>query len=292
VRLLATVPATVANLGPGFDALALALDLRNDVEADPDGPPGVRVLGEGAGELPDDGSNLVVTAMRLVSDEVGRALPPLAVRCRNRIPLERGLGSSAAAAVAGLVLADRLLGTGLAAGRTDLLVLAARLEGHADNAAAALLGGLTIATSDEGGSWSAVRLEPHPGLRPVVLVPEHRTSTTAARRALPRQVPFTDAAFTAGRAALLVHALTARPDLLGTALEERIHQGARLALAPATLALFERLRGDGVPVCVAGSGPSLLAFEPDGGLPTPPGEGWRALRLPVAAAGAEVETEG
>jgi homoserine kinase len=288
----ATVPATVANLGPGFDAMALALDLRNEVEADPDGPPGVEVRGAGAGELPEDGSNLVVAAMRLVADETGRALPPLAVRCLNRIPLERGLGSSASAAVAGLVLADRLLGTGMAAAGPDLLALAARLEGHADNAAAALLGGVTIATPAGAGAWSAVRLDPHPALRSVVLVPEHRTSTAAARRALPRQVPFADAAFTAGRAALLVHALTVRPDLLRMALEERIHQHARLALAPDTKELFERLRADGVPVCVAGSGPSLLAFEPDGGLPSPPGQGWSVLRLSVASTGTEVESKG
>jgi homoserine kinase len=287
-----TVPATVANLGPGFDALALALDLRNEVEVDPDGPPGVEVRGTGAGELPEDGSNLVVTAMRLAAEESGRALPPVAVRCRNRIPLERGLGSSSSAAVAGLVLADRLLGLGLAVAGPDLLGLAVRLEGHADNAAAALLGRITIATQGDDGAWSAARLEPHPSLRPVALVPEHRTSTAAARRALPRQIPFADAAFTAGRAALLVHALTARPDLLERALEDRIHQRARLAVAPGSLELFERLRADGVPVCLAGSGPSLLAFEPDGGLATLPGEGWRALRLPIASTGVEVETDG
>jgi homoserine kinase len=289
MRLVARAPATVANLGPGFDALAMALDLWNEVVADLDGEPEVTVSGEGAGELPEDASNLVFRSMAYLSREVGRALPPLALRSENRIPLERGLGSSAAAVVAGLLLADGLLGTSLDHDR--LLEVAVDLEGHPDNVAACLRGGLVIAYLSRDG-WRAQRLEPHPSLRPVLLVPEHdRLPTADARRALSREVPLADAAFNAGRTALAVVALTEQPDLLSEAMEDRIHQNRRLPLVPASRALFEDLREADVPVCVSGAGPSLLAFESDDrGVPEL-GPGWRTVRTAVTQAGATlVET--
>jgi homoserine kinase len=282
-------PATVANLGPGFDSLALAVDLWNEVEADTDAPPAVTVEGEGAGELPEDASNLVFRAMAWLAREAGGSLPPFALRCRNRIPLERGLGSSAAAVVSGLVLADRLLGTGLDPDR--LLEVAVDIEGHPDNVAACLRGGTVVAYLSRSG-WRAERLTPHPDLRLAVLIPEHeRLPTADARRVLPREVPLADAAFNAGRTALAVLALTERPDLLPEALEDRLHQQRRLPLVPGARAMFEELRAAGVPVCVAGAGPALLAFESDGFLVPDLGPGWRILRLQPAAVGADVRDE-
>lgn len=287
MRVVARVPATVANLGPGFDAFGLALDLHNEVVADTDGPPSVDVAGEGRGELPTDASNLVFRAMAYLSRETGRPLPPMALRSTNRIPLQRGLGSSAAAVVAGLVLADRLLETGL--GADALLEVAVDIEGHPDNVAACLRGGLVVAYLSRYG-WRAERLEPHAGLRPVLLIPsDERLATEDARRVLPTAVPLADAAFNIARASLAVLALTARPELLAEALEDRLHQGRRLPLAPASRAVFEELRSAGVPVCVAGSGPSLLAFETARPIPKL-GPRWRSLRVAVGP-GASVEDE-
>lgn len=287
--MLVGAPATVANLGPGFDALGLAVDLWNEVEADIDAAPAVTVEGEGAGELPEDASNLVFRAMAWLAREAGGSLPPFALRCRNRIPLERGLGSSAAAVVCGLVLADRLLGTALDPDR--LLEVAVDIEGHPDNVAACLRGGAVLVYLSRSG-WRAERLTPHPDLRLAVLVPEHeRLPTADARRVLPREVPLADAAFNLGRAALAVLALTERPDLLPEALEDRLHQQRRLPLVPGARAMFEDLRAAGVPVCVAGAGPALLAFESDGLTVPDLGPGWRVLRLQPAPAGADVRDE-
>jgi homoserine kinase len=284
--MLVRAPATVANLGPGFDTLALAVDLWNEVEADTEARPAVEVEGEGAGELPEDASNLVFRAMAWLAKEAGGSLPPFALRCRNRIPLERGLGSSAAAVVSGLVLADRLLGIDLDADR--LLEVAIDIEGHPDNVAACLRGGAVVAYLSRSG-WRAERLVPHPDLRPVVLIPEHeRLPTADARRALPREVTLADAAFNAGRTALAVLALTERPELLGEALEDRLHQQRRLPMVPGARALFEELRATGLPVCVAGAGPSLLAFEVGDLIVPDLGPGWRVLRLQPAPAGADV----
>jgi homoserine kinase len=289
VRVRAAVPATVANVGPGFDSMALAVDLANHVLIDTDAQPGVEVRGEGAGELPEDASNLVFRAMAYLAREAGGALPPFRLTLDNGIPLERGLGSSAAAVVGGLLLADRLLGTGLDPDR--LLEVAVDIEGHPDNVAACLRGGVVVVYLGRNG-WRAERLDPHPGLRPVLLVPAHeRLSTADARRMLPREVPFSDAAFNAGRAALAVLALTARPDLLDEALEDRLHQARRLPLVPSTRALFEDLREAGVPVCVAGAGPSLLAFDTDRAQAPELGPGWRLIRTRVLTEGATVIEE-
>jgi homoserine kinase len=286
VRLVVATPATVANLGPGFDALALALDLANEVDLDTEAPPGVEVEGEGADELPADPTNLVVRSMAYLAREAGGRLPAFRLRCRNRIPLERGLGSSAAAVVAGILLADRLLDARLEPDR--VLEVAVDVEGHADNVAACLRGGVVVAHLTREG-WRAERFDPADGLRPVVLVPEgERIATDDARRVIPREVPLADAVHNIGRAALALAAFTARPHLLRVALDDRLHQRRRLALAPSAQALFEDLREAGVPVCVAGAGPSLLAFE-TGDVAVPAlGPGWRVLRPSVAAAGASI----
>jgi homoserine kinase len=283
VRLAVRVPATAANLGPGFDALALALAIENEVVAETEAAPAVEVEGEGAEELPRDASNLIFRSMAFLAREAGGALPPMRLVSRNRIPLERGLGSSAAAVVAGLLLADRLLGTEL--GPDRLLEVAVDLEGHPDNAAAALRGGLVVAYLSREG-WRAERMDPHPDLRPTVLIPQdERVPTQDARRVLPLEVPLRDAAFNLGRAALALHAFTRAPELLGEALADRLHQARRLELAPKARALFEELRAEGIPVCVAGSGPTILAFGlGDREL----GPGWRRER-PSVSDGATLE---
>src|ERR671919_1478151 len=170
MRLRCRAPATVANLGPGFDSLALAVEVWNEVSVVTDADPAVVVQGEGAGELPEDASNLIFRAMTYLSRETGRPLPSFRLETENGIPLERGLGSSAAAVVAGLLLADRLLGTHL--GPDRLLEVAIDIEGHPDNVAGCLRGGLVLAHLSSNG-WRAERLEPHPDLRPIVLLPHH-----------------------------------------------------------------------------------------------------------------------
>jgi len=280
-------PATVANLGPGFDCLALALDLANEFVVETDAEPGIRVEGEGAGELPADGTNLVFRTVYYLGRELGGELDPFALTCRNRVPVQRGLGSSASAVVAGLLIGCRLLGANLSP--DDALALAADIEGHGDNVAACLRGGLALAYLSQEG-WRAETLEPSPDLRPVLMVPEaERMATGDARRILPREVPLADASFNLGRSALALLALTSRPDLLGAALEDRLHQGRRLVLVPAARALFQDLREAGVPVCVAGSGSSLLAFESDGRGVWDLGPGWRVLRPAISRTGATVE---
>lgn len=284
MRLTARVPATSANLGPGFDCFGLALDLWNEVTVDTEAELGVTWEGEGADELPTDGTDMVSRALAHASRAGGAPLPSFALHGVNRIPLERGLGSSAAACVAGISLADRLLDLGLEP--EEVLELAVEMEGHPDNAAAVIAGGFTIAFGD-----GVIRLDPHPSLRPVALVPDVRLPTTEARAALGDQIARADAVFNAAHAAATVVALTSEPALLTQTLDDRLHQDARLALVPTVRGVFRDLRAAGVPVCVSGAGPTLLAFELDDVSVPDPGEGWSVLRLAVAPAGVEV-TEG
>lgn len=281
------VPATSANLGPGFDALGLALGLHDDVTVRVSSAGlDVEVAGEGAGELPGDERNLLVRAMRAGFEAFGAVQPPgLAVSCVNRIPHGRGLGSSAAAIVAGVVAARALAGEGSAYDDPAVLRLAAEIEGHPDNVAACLLGGLTVAWSEPGGA-RAVRLPVAGWLAPVVFVPAERTPTAHARGVLPAAVAHADAAANAGRAALLVAALTgaAPGEVLLAASEDRLHQPYRAAGSPRTAALLDRLRAGGVPAVVSGAGPTLLALGPVPQAFSEPG--WRVLNLPVDTVGA------
>ena len=282
MRLTVRVPATSANLGPGFDCFGLALDLCNEVTVDTDAAPGVTWEGEGASELPTDGSDLVSHVMASVAQVTGGTLPPMRLDGLNRIPLERGLGSSSAAAVAGAAIALRILGE--AATPDAVFGHAARIEGHPDNAGPAVFGGFTIALPD----GTVHRFDPHPDLHPVALVPGDRLPTAEARRALPEDVPREDAVFNVAHAALTVEALTRDPSLLGEALQDRLHQDARLALVPAVLEVFRSLRGAGVPVCVSGAGPTLLAF-PRERLAVP--EGWRVIEPGIRSRGVELAEE-
>jgi homoserine kinase len=265
------VPATSANLGPGFDSLGLALGLTDEVQVAVEGDEvAVEIEGEGAGQLPTGEDHLVVRALRAALADAGCEQPKgLRLRCRNRLPHGRGLGSSASAAVAGVLAARGLLRNedtvdhvGALDDATSLRV-ATSLEGHPDNAAAALLGGLTIAWTEASGVV-AVRVDPHADLAPVVLVPQQRLATTAARAALPTTVPHEDAAFNAARSALLIEALSRRPDLLAPATEDRLHQRQRGEVMPQTLDLVGCLRAQGLAAVVSGAGPSVLVLTTTG----------------------------
>jgi homoserine kinase len=284
------VPASTANLGPGFDALGLALALYDEVQVTPVAS-GLRVevRGEGAGQVPTDEEHLVVRALRAACGRFDCRPDGLVLRCHNSIPHSRGLGSSAAAAVAGV-----LAGYALAGREPDgaVLDLAAGFDGHADNAGASLLGGLAISWRDEQ-SFRAIRLEPHPDLVPVLLVPEETSATKVTRGLLPAEVPHSDAAFTAGRAALLVHALTAAPQLLLAATEDRLHQPYRRTAYPATGRLVDALRAAGVAAAVSGAGPTVLALPTRDELPTVVDTtGFTRYRLDVARDGAVVVVRG
>ncbi|HSD48932.1 MAG TPA: homoserine kinase [Actinomycetota bacterium] len=289
MKLTARVPATSANLGPGFDCFGLALDLCNEVTIDTDAERGVSWEGEGADELPTDGTDMVTRAMRFIEEAAVEtrplALPPLHLHGVNRIPLARGLGSSAAAAVAGVALAYAMFD--LAEDRHDpytTFSFAAELEGHPDNAAAATFGGFTVVAGQD-----VERLDPHPDLRPVVLIPEQiRVSTDEARKVLPQTVSREDAVYNIGHAALTMARILKDPSGLRLAMADRLHQDARLALVPEVREVFDRIRAASVPVCVSGSGPTLLAFERDRRPIPDPGEGWRVLRVPVRRVGVEI----
>jgi len=284
------VPASSANLGPGFDTLGLALGLYDEIEVAVAGDGlTVEVDGAGAAGVPRDERHLVVRAMRRAFDVFGDAPSGLHLRCRNAIPHARGLGSSAAAAVAGAAAAAALAGRDLALERDALLQVAAGMEGHADNAAASLLGGFVVAWNTEG-RFDAVRLDAHSGIAPVALIPDVESSTATTRGLLPDRIPLADAAFTGSRAALAVLAFTQRPDLLFPATADRLHQEYRRPAYPESAALVDALRSAGVPAVISGAGPTVLALTADGTLPsTPDLDGFTVLPLPVDPSGVTVE---
>ena len=283
MRLTATVPATSANLGPGFDCFGLALDLCNEITIETDAEPGVTWEGEGAGELPTDGSDLVSHALAETAGRFERTLPPMSIRGLNRIPLERGLGSSAAAAVGGVALANAALG--LSMDPTTVLEIAAAIEGHPDNAAAAVFGGFTIVVDER----VVARFDPDPELRPALFVPADITiSTEDARRALPPTITREDAVANAGHAALTAVALLHEPGLLPAAMRDRLHEDVRLGLVPEVREVYDRVREAGLAVCVSGSGPTLLAFEQHDAVTPEAGDGWRIVRVPVRPSGVDI----
>ena len=291
------VPATSANLGPGFDSLGLALTLHDVLTASVADGLHLEVEGEGADTVPRDERHLVVRAARAGFAALGTEPPGLRLHCVNAVPHGRGLGSSSAAIVGGLVLARALVVGGAARlPDADLLALAARMEGHPDNVAPALLSGLTVAWSSGDASSDAVRLEVRRELAAVAFVPPDRLETHVARGLLPAAVPHRDASANAGRAALLVAALTGqvagdveRALLAGT--EDRVHQQYRAPAMPTSAALVDRLRAHRVAAFVSGAGPTVLALVPGGDvdalvdLARVP-EDWRALPLEVDPDGA------
>lgn len=261
-RIVVRVPATSANLGPGFDCLGLALDLWNETEFTLEGER-LDLLSSGEGRnIPTDERNLVVQAMRFFCDERGLPFPRgVRIRCHNEIPLGSGLGSSAAAVITGLLGAAALLQQPL--GPEEALALSARMEGHADNAAAALLGGLVIVAAGKSG-W-ITRSVPIPDHAVALVLPDVDLPTHAARAALPTEVSMKDATFNLGRAILVVEALRAGDlDLLRQAVDDRLHLPYRLPLIPAGQSALEAAYAAGArAVTISGAGPSLIAFTED-----------------------------
>lgn len=254
------VPATSANLGPAFDCAGLALACSDVVDvAVADSGLSVEISGAGADELPNDESHLVVRAFRVACEELDWRPSGLRLRAENAIPQGRGLGSSAAAVVAGVLAAWALCPDVETTDRSAVLRLVTELEGHPDNVGPCLAGGVTLAWATDDGP-AVQRLEAAPDIVPVVLVPSATLSTSVARGLLPAAVPHADAAFNAGRAALLVHALTRDPGLLLAATEDRLHQRQRGAAMPESLVLLDRLRAEGHAAVVSGAGPSLLVL--------------------------------
>ncbi|MGY0491769.1 homoserine kinase [Streptomyces sp. WG-D5] len=286
------VPATSANLGPGFDSLGLSLGLYDDVVVRvADSGLHIDIAGEGSETLPRDESHLLVRSLRTAFDALGGQPRGLEIVCANRIPHGRGLGSSSAAIVSAVVAARAVtIGGNALLDDAALLELATEIEGHPDNVAPCLLGGFTIAWT-ETGAGRAVRLDAARSIVPVVFVPGKPVLTEMARGLLPRTVPHVDAAANAGRAALLVEALTRRPELLLPATEDRLHQEYRAPAMPESAALVERLRADGVPAMISGAGPTVLALveeETADKVARLAGEGWAANRLALDLDGASV----
>ena len=302
-------PATSANLGPGFDALGLALSLYDvTVARVTEGGLHLDVSGEGTATAGEGERHLVVRAMRAAFDRLGGQPPGIGLRTLNSIPQGRGLGSSAAAIVTGILAARGLVPDG--PGRLPdeaVLALATEMEGHPDNVAACLAGGLTIAWTPEGQAGAApgpprlVRLPVLEEIQPVVLVPDEVLATVTARGALPAAVPHRDAAANAARSALLIAALTRVPDVLFDATQDYLHQSYRAAAVPRTADLLARLRAAGVPAVVSGAGPSVLALLVSDTEPGPDlvdsiaaetGIEWRISPLDIDRLGATLQTAG
>jgi homoserine kinase len=272
------VAASSANLGPGFDSIGLALGLYDEVTVETiDSGLIVEVEGEGAGQLPLSSEHLVVQGIRSGLQAAGVDVAGLVVRCRNAVPHQRGLGSSAAAVVGGLAAANGLVTQVDRAplSEAQLIQLGSRFEGHPDNAAAAVLGGAVVAWTDnktdcscDPPGYSAVPLRLHPDIHLFPAIPGQRSSTTETRVLLPAQVSHSDARFNVSRAALLVVALTERPDLLLTATEDMLHQSQRAAVQPASADYLQLLRRYGVAAVLSGAGPTVIALSTAQQLPS------------------------
>jgi homoserine kinase len=291
------VPATTANLGPGFDTLGLALSLYDELEVTVSAAPGVRVevIGVGEGEVPTDETNLVARSIAHVFEHFGIPLPGLDLTAHNVIPHSRGLGSSGAAIVAGIMAAKGLLSGIVELDSVLLLELATDMEGHPDNVAPALFGGLTIAWVAEDGPKHK-KLIAHRGVSAVVFVPQAAMSTALARSLQPASVPHEDAIFNVSRSALLVAALVQSPELLLAATEDRLHQSYRASAMRETDDLIRMLREHGLAAVVSGAGPSVLVLGSDPSQRLAAAElvaansasAWRPLNLALDIKGATV----
>ncbi len=279
-KITVRVPATSANLGPGFDCLGLPLDLWNEATIYPEGERWqIEITGEGANELPQDERNAIVRAFLWLCKETDTP-PPAGMRvvCHNAIPLRSGLGSSASAALLGLLAANAWLGSPLS--QDELLAAAADHEGHPDNVAPALLGGLVVIAGE------TVRRFPLPPLRAVIVLPAFEVTTAQARAALPDRIPLTDAVFNLGRTALVVEALRIGDlSLLREVMDDRLHQPYRLPLYPGAAEAIQAARDLGAACALSGAGPSLIAFLD--GDPTPV---QTAMQQTFAAHGASTRT--
>ncbi len=267
------VAASSANLGPGFDSLGLALSLYDEIYVETtESGLHVDVEGEGAGEVPLDSSHLVVRAIEHGLQTAGVCARGLIVRSRNAIPHSRGLGSSAAAVVGGLAAANGLVAQfdWPPMSDADLIQLSSEFEGHPDNASAAVLGGTVVSWTEGEGPllrYAAAELRLHPDIHLFTAIPEVRSSTAETRAVLPSHVSHVDARFNLSRAALMVVALTERPDLLMAASEDRLHQPQRATAMPASAEYLEILRRCGVAAVLSGAGPAVIAFSTEPELP-------------------------
>lgn len=283
------VPATSANLGPGFDSLGVALDYVDTLTASIADGIIVTVEGEGAGRLPVGERHLVVRAMMKAFEHLGIEVPGIQLHCVNRIPHSRGMGSSSAAIVGGLALARALLSDPTGLSDEELLILANEIEGHPDNVAPAIFGGFVISGQDGADVW-AVSSPVNPDVSAVVFIPPTPVSTKTARGLLPEMISHREAAANAGRAALLVAALAGEPTHLLRATEDFLHQNYRASAMPESAELMWSLRDRGVPAIISGAGPAVLAFtgaglrDADDLIGECP-EGWRALHLALGGAG-------
>lgn len=291
------VPATSANLGPGFDCLGLALGMHDVLTGEVvEGGLEVEVTGEGAGTLPRDERHLVVRSMRAAFAVLGVEPPGLRLRFDNTIPQSRGLGSSSAAIVGGLALARALVVGGERFDDDSLLFLANRIEGHPDNVAPAVIGGFVVAgqaLSPEGAEevW-ALSAPISASISAVAFVPPTGVPTEAARNLLPAQVPHAEAAANTGRAAVLVAAMAGAPDQLLRGTEDFLHQSYRSAAMPESFALVQELRADGYAAFISGAGPTVLVLLADGAdLTGRCPEGWAVHPLAVDHAGVRVVTD-
>ncbi|CAN2179148.1 ThrB Homoserine kinase [Candidatus Nanopelagicaceae bacterium] len=264
------VPATSANLGPGFDSFGLAFGMYDRYVAQilDEGGLDIDVTGEGSDEVPRTDKNLLVKAINKGFDYLGGRPKGLAVRALNVIPHGRGLGSSASAIVGGLVLARSLVLTGTDKMSDEVLLnLATEMEGHPDNVAAALFGGVTIAWQDlvKGKSVAhAVHLPVDPRIKVMAFIPASALATSKARKLLPESIPFADAQRNTSNAAIMTQALTIRPDLLFTATEDFLHQSYRQEAMPSSFALMTKLRAAGIAAFISGAGPTVLALHTEG----------------------------
>lgn len=303
------VPATSANLGPGYDTLGLALELRDQIHvtASPRKDPAearveVTVQGEGAKKLPADASHMVIAVVEQILASKGYSLPDLEVAAINRIPHSRGLGSSAAAVATAVTAAEQILPQGLS--QDEKLQIGSRIEGHPDNYVPALWGGVAVSwscTDPERAIYRAATLTVHPRVTTVVAIPDFEQSTQVARKVLPPTVPHDQAAKNSARTALLVHALTSDPELLLEATEDFLHQEYRRQSFPASMALMDSLREQGFPAVISGAGPAVLVMTDSTSASAaqnhiayfaqhrPAGDTFTPHNLPIAAAGVTVE---
>ena len=294
------VPATSANLGPGFDSFGLALDLWDQVSGHATaGPTKVTIEGEGAGVLDEGEGHLVVRALRMGLDAAGVTQVGIQMRCTNRIPHSRGLGSSASAIVAGLGLARALIGDPDALTAEDILAIATELEGHPDNVAPAISGGVTVSWMDNGAP-GMLHLSGKAPIEPVAFIPDFELATSKARAVLPEQVPFEDAKFNLSRAGILAAVLCGQNrvigvghsvhDLLMAATEDRLHQDYRRQSMQPSHALVQWLRGADKASVISGAGPTVLSLESiDPKVQTDAqAAGWTVLPLQLAAHGVQI----
>ncbi|WP_293769631.1 homoserine kinase [uncultured Corynebacterium sp.] len=290
-KAIVTVPASSANLGPGYDTLGIALSLYDTVEVEviPSGLE-VDIFGEGADELPRDGSHLVVKAIRSALKAADAAVPGLRVVCNNTIPQSRGLGSSASAAVAGVAAANGLAGFPLS--DAQVVQLSSAFEGHPDNAGASVLGNAIVSWTTvpvDGRSlpeYKAVTIPVHPDIKGTALVPDFHASTQAVRRVLPSHVTHGDAAFNVSRTAVQVAAIQHYPELLWEGTRDRLHQPYRADVLPVTAEWVNRLRNKGYAAYLSGAGPTCMVLHTE---PIDPKvlddareQGLRVLELEVA----------